>query len=110
MSEIRIEPTEYTVCGLPEDDMDASVWRITIARRAPGPKGWAICHRGKTWGKGVGWEYESSSSNRSDTYLRKHRWTLDEATKIAFDLYPTIVINGYRVDNGRLVSDEHCIH
>lgn len=102
---LRIEPTRYTVCGLPEDDVNSSIWKLDIERR--GPDSWAICHLTRVWKrtKAGGWDYEPLPSSRTDHWKKMHRFTLEEAMELVPKIYATrLVINGWRVEDGKLVQ------
>lgn len=90
------------VCGLPEDDESAHVWRLYIGRRGPGS--WAVVWLGKCLSKSGKWDDEMMPSSRTDAWIKRHRFTLEEATRLAVKHYPKLIINGMRVENGKLVQ------
>lgn len=98
---IRIEATTYTVCGLPEDNVDASIWTIRIERR--GPDSWAACCLSRCLSSRGKWDYEPNPSSRTKAWLARHRFTLEQATELAIEAYPKLVFNGWRVEAGELV-------
>jgi hypothetical protein len=102
MNRIRINPTTYTVCGLPESDVNAQVWRITIEWRGP-LDSWAICHIGRCLSSRGRWDHEPLPSSRTEAFIRSHRFTLAEAKQKAIQAYPKLEINGLRVEDGKLV-------
>ncbi len=104
MTALHIEPTQYTVCGLPEDDPNAYVWSLTIEHR--GIDSWAIARMGQVWKrtKKGGWDYEPLPTSRTDHFLKMHRFTLEEAMAEAPRAYETLIINGLKVVDGQLRS------
>jgi hypothetical protein len=90
--EVRTWPTQYTVCALPEDDIEWYHWAITVEHRGDGK--WAVCHMGSTMTKTGRWTWERSSSNRGEGYLRAHRHDLDTALSLAQEAALTIKVNG----------------
>ena len=105
MSEIRINPTTYTVCSLPEDDVNSQVWSLTIEWRGP-LDSWAVCHMSRCLSNRAGkWDYEPMPSSRTEAFIRNHRFPLAEAKTRALLAYPKLVINGPRVENGKLVPE-----
>lgn len=103
MSGIRVEPTRYTVCGLPEDDVNVSAWSLSIEWRGPGDL-WAVVHMGKCLSTSGKWHYEPLPSSRTTFWKSKHRFSLERAKALALKAYPKLVINGYCVREGRLVK------
>jgi len=99
---LRITPTEYTVCGLPEDDEDSAVWKITIESRGKG--WWAVCHLRHCLSTGGKWDYEPLPSSRTNAWLKRHRFDLPEAIRRAEAAYPKLIINGLWVRDGKLVE------
>jgi hypothetical protein len=99
---ISVKPIKYLVCGLPEDDVDSQVWSITVEWRGPGDR-WAVVRHAYNLSRSGKWHYESLPSNRTDRFLKDHRFSYDEAMSRALKAYPKVVINGLRVEDGRLV-------
>ena len=97
--DIKITPTRYTVSALPEDDINASTWSITVEYRGRGK--WAVMHHGYCLGLGedgnLDWDYEPSPSNRDDDWLERHRFALETAQKLARVNLPNLQINGLSV-------------
>ena len=99
---IRCYPTEYTVTELDEDDVNRQVWSLTISWRGPGDS-WAVKHLSSCLNNEGGWDWEPSPSNRDEEFRATHRFTFAEAAERAFAAYPKVVINGLRVEDGKLV-------
>lgn len=108
--EIRVTPTTYTVCGLPEDDPDGTVWTLSVEWTGqpwnddPTDRVWAVRRMSKCLNTHNEWSYEPQPSSRDKAFYRTHRFTKDEAIRRAVEMYPSLVINGKRVEGGRLVS------
>jgi hypothetical protein len=103
MSGIRVNPTTFTVHGLPEDDVNSQVWSLTIEWR--GPDSWAVCHLNRCLSFDGEWDYEPLPSSRDEAWLANHRFTHGEALDLAIEFYPKLVINGLRVVDGKLVPE-----
>ncbi|GHJ11196.1 hypothetical protein TPA0907_55630 [Micromonospora humidisoli] len=94
---MHIEPrvTEYTVCPLPEGDINASGFTITVAYR--GRDLWAVLrHRWCLGTDGEG-DYESVPSEREDEWLAGHRFALDDALQLAAEHVLKLTVNGWTV-------------
>jgi hypothetical protein len=86
--------------------MDASSWNITVEYR--GRNLWAVCWRRECLGLDRRWDFESSPSNRADSWLKTHRFGLAEALRLAEKMAPVIRINGYTaMDALALHRDKH---
>lgn len=101
--DIRVDVTRYRICGLPEDNLDASVWSLTVEARGHGK--WAVMHLSYCYAKdGSTRDVEPSPSNRDEAFLRDYRFdSAEEAIQFAIRQYPKLVVNGLRVENGVLV-------
>jgi hypothetical protein len=100
---IDIRPTTYTVTGLPEDDVNSTIWALRIEWRGPGDC-WAVLRHSYALSHTGWWDWEPSPSNRTDEFKTTHRFTLTEAMERARAEYPKLVINGLCVRNGELVE------
>ena len=56
-------------------------FRVAIESRGDGK--WAIINGGMCWTRDGEWEYESMPSNRTDEFIARTRYTLEEAFKLA---------------------------
>ncbi|MEU5945119.1 hypothetical protein ABZ793_06100 [Micromonospora sp. NPDC047465] len=92
---IEPRPTEYTVCALPEDDINAHSYAITVAYRGRGL--WAVTRYRRCLGTDGEWDWESIPSEREDEWLATHRFALDEALRLAAEHAPKITVNGWTV-------------
>jgi hypothetical protein len=96
MSVIEPRVTEYTVCGLPEDDINASHFALTVAYRSAGR--WAVLRHGFCLGTDGEWDYESIPSERADEWRATHRFDEDTALRLAVEHAPNVTVNGWTVD------------
>lgn len=99
---IRVEPTEYVVTSLSDDNPDHTVWQLRIVRKAPGR--WAVMKMSQCLDSDGGWDYEPIPSERDAEWKATHRFSLDEARRLAIMVFPKVVWNGLRVENGKLVK------
>lgn len=94
--QVRVQPTEYEVCCLPEDDINAFSFALTVRYRGNGR--WAV-QRGEhaclgtdgEWAQGVK-EYD-----RGSAWLNNHRFDLDTALRMAREAALKVTVNGYTV-------------
>jgi hypothetical protein len=54
-----------------------------------------VIHHGSCLGKDGRWDYERSPSNRGEGWKKKHRFSLQEALRLAHEAAPKLKINGY---------------
>lgn len=89
--------TEYTICALPEDNINWRHYAITVSYRGDGL--WAVSNGGYCLDADSSWDYEPSPSNREDDWLATHRF--DEATALRLALAeeqaPLMACNGITV-------------
>lgn len=102
---IRVTPTCYLICALPDDDEDSQVWSLRVEYRGPGDA-WAVLHHAFCMSRGGKWDYEPLPSSRTDHFKKMHRFPLEEAIERAKKAYPKLIVNGLRVDidTGKLVK------
>lgn len=93
--EPTVRATRYTVNCLPETDINASAFEITIEYR--GRDLWAVVRHSYCLGCDGTWDYEMRPSEREDEWLAKHRFDLDTAGKLARAAAPHITVNGHTV-------------
>lgn len=98
---IVVSPSAYRVSGLPDDHIDADTFAISIEWR--GSDQWAVLRGSKCLSRTLMWDYEPQPSSRTKRWLREHRWTLNDATRAAVEVYPTVTINGMCVRGGEVV-------
>ncbi|WP_289009119.1 hypothetical protein [uncultured Thermomonospora sp.] len=96
--------TRYEVSCLPEDDINAAAFTLTVEYRGNGK--WAVCRRGSCLSADGKWDYEPSSSNRSDEWLSSHRFDLDTALRLAREAAPKVRVNGYTVADALATAQE----
>lgn len=88
----HVLPTVYAVSCLPEDDLEGHSWTITVEWRGYGS--WAVKHGAYCLGSDGTWSYEMRPSGRDDDWLASHRFTLEEAIRLATEAAPAITVNG----------------
>lgn len=102
---IRVQPVEYIVTSLSEDDVDWGAWQLRIAWRGPGDL-WAVLWLSYCYDVDGGRELEPQPSSRTDEWKAAHRFTYDEARKLALREFPKLVVNHHKVVNGKLVPTD----
>jgi hypothetical protein len=84
--------TRYTVSLLPETDINAHVFEITVEYRGHGQ--WAVLRHGWCLGHDGAWDYELRPSAREDEWIAAHRFDLDTALRLAKEAAPGVAVNG----------------
>lgn len=84
--------TEYTICALPEGDINHGSYAITVAYRGDGR--WAVLHHRWCLGTDGVWDFEMRPSEREDEWLDAHRFDLDTALRLAAEAAPGVEVNG----------------
>lgn len=85
--------TRFEVDMLPEDDINAGVWKITVEYRGRGK--WAVLRGGHfCLGTDGVWDWEPTSTEREDEWLAAHRFDLDAALQLAEEHAPKLTVNG----------------
>jgi hypothetical protein len=92
MPEVIVQPTEYYVGVLPQDDVNASTWSCRVVYRGFGK--WAVARGGQCLNRYLEWAWEPSPSSRDDDWLTYHRFELDDAIELAKQVAPHIRVNG----------------
>jgi hypothetical protein len=95
MAEVTVEATTLTVNAVPADVPQAYLWELTVERR--GPDSWAVCRMRECLGADGEWWFESIPSERSDEWLRTHRFDLSTAVRLARLEAPKVTVNGLSV-------------
>ncbi|MEV1013892.1 MULTISPECIES: hypothetical protein [unclassified Micromonospora] len=91
--EIDVRTTEYSVCALPEDHIDAGMFTIEVAYRGPGS--WAVLRGRLCLGADGTWELEPIPSERTDEWKAAHRFDEKTAVRLAYEAAPKLRINGW---------------
>lgn len=89
--------TEYEVCAIPEDDINAGAYAIKVAYRGRGR--WAVTRMSQCLGADGTWDYESIPSERTEEWLATHRFDEQTALRLAVEHAPTVVVLGWTVDD-----------
>lgn len=93
--------TTYTVSCLPDDQVDGGRWTITVrfigawSYREPRPRDqqWVVEHRGFYLDRDGGWW----SPPRTDEQWERHRFSFEDAMRLAQEHAPKLKINGLTV-------------
>ena len=96
-NDVRVQPTEYTVNCLPEDDHDGHSFGITVQYRGAGR--WAVVHLGSCLGTDGEWDFGVKEYDRGDDWLDAHRFDEATALELAKKAAPHITVNGFTVDD-----------
>jgi hypothetical protein len=87
--------TQHVVSAVPEGmSLDGWAWDVTVEWRGEGL--WAVTQHGRCLGADGEWDYERQPSSRTEAWKRTHRFTEQEALRLAHEVAPTICINGLR--------------
>jgi hypothetical protein len=92
----RVQPTEYEVCYLTEDDINSLAFTLTVRYRGEGR--WAV-QRGEhsCLGADGKWAQGIKEYDRGKTWLDAHRFDLDTALRLAKAAARAVTVNGYTV-------------
>ncbi|MEV8638953.1 hypothetical protein AB0395_45595 [Streptosporangium sp. NPDC051023] len=93
--EVFVRPTRYDVSCLPEDDINARHYTLTVEYRGRGL--WAVMDGPYAYDANGVKDYEPSPSNREDAWLATHRFDMDTALAIAQQVAPNMTCNGHTV-------------
>ena len=109
MTDVFVRPTQYVVSVFPDwlrEDRaaasDASAWDVRIEERSAGK--WAVVRGSCCLGADGEWVFEPSPSNREDEWLATHRFDIKEATRLAVEAAPHVIVNGLTATQ---VRDRH---
>lgn len=86
--------TEYTVCVVPGETLEAHAYAITVAYT--GGDRWAVRRHGRCLNTDSSWDWERKASERDDDWLAAHRFDHDTALRVAAEHAPNVTINGVR--------------
>jgi hypothetical protein len=87
-----VQTTKYTVNLLPETDINAHVFELTVEYRGHGQ--WAVLRHGWCLDQDGSWDYELRPSEREDEWIAAHRFDLDTALNLAKEAAPGVIVNG----------------
>lgn len=91
----HVRTTEYVVNCLPEDDINASAFEITVAYR--GRDLWAVKRHSFCLSTSGSWDYEYIPSEREDEWLAEHRFPMELGLELARAAAPDVIVNGHTV-------------
>lgn len=87
-------PTQYTICALDADHIDAHLFEVQVEYRGGGR--WAVCRWKRCLDAAGDWDYESIPGEREDEWLATHRFDLETALRLARVAAPKLTVNGRR--------------
>lgn len=97
MTEPTVETVAYQVSCLPSSHPDAQHFSLRVERRSTDPDRWAVTEGFVCYDANGRQEYESTVTNRTDTFRRQFRHTLTDAMELARKIAPTMTVNGWTV-------------
>jgi len=93
--EPTVEVTRYAVSCLPKDHPDSFHFTLRVEYR--GRDRWAVTDGFACLSTDSEWDYEPSSSNRDDNWIKTHRFDLDTALRLAKEQAPKLTVNGLSI-------------
>jgi hypothetical protein len=84
--------TRFAVNLLPETDINAHSYEITVDYRGNGL--WAVVRHHQCMNAQGEWSWESIPSEREDEWVAEHRFDLDTALRLAKEAAPGVTVNG----------------
>ena len=93
--EANVRATVYEVCCLPVEWQSRRHFTVTVEHR--GEDRWAVLADGFCFDADRQRCYEGLSSNRSPDFLRRYRFTLEDALALAKRIAPTLKVGRYTV-------------
>lgn len=92
---VRGRLTEVTFCALPEDNINHGSYSVTVTWR--GGEQYAVKRHSQCLGADGTWDYEPSSSDRTDEWIAEHRFDYDTACRLAAEACQHITVNNLTV-------------
>lgn len=83
---------QFTVCLLPETDINHHLYAITVEYRGRGV--WAVVRHKHCLSRNGTWDWESVPSERGADWLAEHRFDQDTALRLAEEAAPSVCVNG----------------
>ncbi|GAA2686281.1 hypothetical protein GCM10010400_58240 [Streptomyces aculeolatus] len=96
--------TRYEVSCLPTDHPERHLWNLGVEYRGRGL--WAVVRHSQCLGADGEWSWESRPSERTDEWLAGHRFSLEEALRLAEAAAPLVTLNGFTVSDVLRRGDE----
>lgn len=88
---VSVQPTQYTVSILPEDDLYYDIYAVTVEYR--GPECWAVMRGRRCLGADGVWDLGQRYND--DQWMASHRFDLDTALRLAREAAPNVKTNGW---------------
>ena len=96
---VSIQPTRYEVSELPLGHHERHTFSITVEYTGSldpdNDRVWAVRRMSRCLSVSGEWVWEPQPSSRDSGFFAKHRFTLEEATRLAVEEVPKIVVNGW---------------
>lgn len=92
LPEVTARVTHYEVSLLPDGDVNAYEYAITVEYRGDGR--WAVWRMGECLGVDGVWVWEPRPSGRDADWVAAHRFGLDTALDLAKAAAPHVTVNG----------------
>lgn len=100
-SDVRVTATTYTISCLPDDQVDGSRWTITVRyvggweyrEPCPADQQWVVEHHGYYLDRDGGWWSPPCTAEQ----WRRHRFSFEDAMRLAKEYAPKLEINGLTV-------------
>lgn len=96
---------EYVVSAVPIDEMDSDMFAIRVQWRGDGDR-WSVNLRSSVLTRGGEWVYEPIPSSRTKAFLKRTRFDLQTALKLARLEAPKVRVNGMTVDAFRAMVEQ----
>lgn len=91
----NVQVTRYAVSCLPEDHELYPHMSLTVEYRGDGL--WAVIDQPYCLGSDGEWSYEMRPSERTDEWIKTHRFDEETAKRLAREAAPHMQVNGYTV-------------
>lgn len=95
MAEVHTRITEVTVSTVPEDNINHHHFSVKVSWR--GADRYAVERHREVLGADGEWEFEPSPSSRDDDWIATHRFSYDEAYRMAVHACQHVTVNGLTV-------------
>lgn len=99
-----VQITKFDVSCFPVDDEEHGHFSVTVEYR--GRDLWAVMRHGECLNANGEWDYETRPSEREDDWIAAHRFTMQEAIRLARQVAPTLTVNGWTVDDVKLKREK----
>lgn len=96
--DVHVRVTRFHVSCFPVDHEDHGSFNVMVEYR--GRDLWAVVNGfGQCLNTDGEWDWEMRPSEREDDWLASHRFTVRDAVRMARDVAPKLIVNGWTVDD-----------